>query len=377
MAVKRGGKAAILGRLERLRAAAADGACLPAGKAAVLLTDPLDVGYFSGFTGEDSFLLVTARGSVLLTDGRFAEQAAAECPCARPRLRKKAQTMAAALAAEAGRLGLGRVGFVPTSVTVAQRGAFARALRRAEVGLVAMKAEPALLRQVKDAGELGATRRAVRCAEAAWEETIRQMRPGMTERQVAARLDYEMRCRGASGSAFETIVAAGPNSSLPHARPTDRRIGRQDMVLFDWGAAVDCYRSDLTRVVFFGSIPPRFSEVYRLVAAAQAAGIAALRAGAVCKAVDAAVRAVLTDGGYGKQFVHSTGHGLGRAVHERPLLSASAEAALEAGMVVTIEPGVYLPGVGGIRIEDDCLVTAAGCRVLSRLPKQLERMRLG
>lgn len=358
-------------RLKRLRESLAKD-----GTAAVLLTDPIDVGYFSGFTGEDSFLLVTVRSSVLITDGRFTEQAGDECSCATVFTRKKAQRMGEAIAAVAKRRKLEHVAYVPASITVAIQKSLAKSLRSAKVRFTVAKAEPALLRQVKDEGEIAAISRAVRCAEEAWKITTAWMTPGMTEREVAAKLDYEMMRRGASGPAFETIVAAGPRSSLPHARPTDRRIRRRDMVLFDWGALVDSYRSDLTRVVFIGTVPPRFSTVYALVLAAQQAGIAALGAGETGREVDAAARKVIDDGGYGERFVHSLGHGLGRMTHERPVLAATAKAVLEAGIVVTVEPGIYLPGVGGVRIEDDCLVTATGCRVLSSLPKDLEQMRL-
>ncbi len=364
-------RTAIAVRLKRLRSQLRE-----VRAAAVLLTDPIDVGYFSGFTGEDSYLLVAGRSSVLLTDGRFTEQAGDECPCATVFTRKKAQKMGEAIAAVAKRRRLEHVVYVPASITVAIQKSLAKSLRAAKVRFTAAKADPALLRQVKDDSEIAAIRRAVRCAEAAWKITTAWMTPGMTERQVAAKLDYEMMRRGASGPAFETIVAAGPRSSLPHARPTDRRIRRRDMVLFDWGALVDSYRSDLTRVVFIGTVPPRFSTVYALVLAAQQAGIAALSAGKTGREVDAAARKVIADGGYGERFVHSLGHGLGRMTHERPVLGTTAKAVLEAGMVVTVEPGIYLPGAGGIRIEDDCLVTDSGRRVLSSLPKDLERMRL-
>jgi len=373
MASKRQASAgsAIAARLKRLRRQLREDRAT-----AVLLTNPVNVGYFSGFTGEDSYLLVAARSNVLITDGRFTEQAAGECPCAAVFTRKKAQKMGEAVAAVAKRRRLEHIGYVPASITVAVQKALAKSLRAAKVRFTAVKTDPGLPRQVKDAGEVAVIRRAIRCAEAAWTETVSWMAAGMTERQVAAKLDYEMMRRGASGPAFETIVAAGPRSSLPHARPTGRRIRRRDMVLFDWGAIVDGYRSDLTRVVFVGTIPPRFSAVYALVLAGQRAGIAALGAGKTGREVDAAAREVIVDGGYGEQFVHGLGHGLGRSVHERPVLATTAAAPLAAGMVVTVEPGVYLPGAGGVRIEDDCLVTDSGCRVLSALPKDLDRMRL-
>ena len=197
---------------------------------------------------------------------------------------------------------------------------------------------------------------------------------GRTERQIAAELEYRMRMLGADKPSFESIIAAGPNGSKPHYRPRDRVVRKGEAVLIDWGAMVDGYCSDLTRVVFTGTIPPKIAELYEIVLRAQQAGIAALSAGAACKKVDAAARQVVEDGGYGKQFVHGLGHGLGRQVHEAPSLARTSDTRLRCGMVVTVEPGIYLPGVGGVRIEDDVLVARQGPRRLSRLSRDLQAM---
>jgi Xaa-Pro aminopeptidase len=235
------------------------------------------------------------------------------------------------------------------------------------------------LRAVKGDDELRAIRKAIRLAQRAFSELIApgaRALLGRSERDVAGELDYRMQQLGAAGAAFETIVAAGAGSSNPHYSPSAARIRPGQAVLFDWGALVDGYCSDLTRVVFTGRIPRAFADVYRVVLRAQAAGIAAIRPGVACRSVDAAARKVIEAAGYGRQFLHSFGHGVGREVHEQPVLAQGATGRLRKGMVVTAEPGVYLPGVGGIRIEDDVLVTRDGRRRLSSLPRDPAAMTL-
>ena len=183
-----------------------------------------------------------------------------------------------------------------------------------------------------------------------------------------------MRSAGAERAAFETIVAAGPHSALPHYRPGPTRIRRGDAVLIDWGAVVAGYCSDLTRVVFTGRIPPQLACIYEIVLRAQSAGAAAVKPGCRCEAADASAREVIAAAGYGEAFAHGLGHGIGLEVHESPRLGTRSRQRLAAGMVVTVEPGIYLPGVGGVRIEDDVVVTATGQRRLSRLPRRIEAM---
>jgi Xaa-Pro aminopeptidase len=209
-------------------------------------------------------------------------------------------------------------------------------------------------------------------AEEAFIAVRRSVRVGTSEREIAARLEYEMRKRGAEAAAFPTIVAEGPNAALPHAVAGERKVRKGSAVLIDWGAVCDFYRSDLTRVLFVGSIPPALRKVYAIVREAQGKAIAAVRPGAVMRDVDAVARRHIERAGYGKAFGHGLGHGIGLDTHEPPRLSWMSEEKLAAGMVVTVEPGIYLPGVGGVRIEDDVLVTPAGCKVLSRLSKDIE-----
>ncbi len=198
------------------------------------------------------------------------------------------------------------------------------------------------------------------------------IRVGQTELEMAARLEYEMKSRGASAPAFPTICAEGANGAQPHAQPGRRKVKRGSAILFDWGARLGGYCSDLTRMVFVGSVPPKFREIYGIVLEAQLAAIAEIRPGRRMCDIDAVARKVVEDAGYGPQYNHGLGHGLGLDVHEAPSLSWRSKEKLEPGMVVTAEPGIYLPGVGGVRIEDDVLLTRTGCRVLSRLGKTLK-----
>jgi Xaa-Pro aminopeptidase len=202
------------------------------------------------------------------------------------------------------------------------------------------------------------------------EEVIRMVRPGVTELDIAAEIGYRMRRKGASGESFEAIVAAGPRSALPHARPTARRIGKNELVVLDLGAILRRYCSDLTRTVHVGKASARVRQWYYAVLEAQAAARHALKPGVTCGAIDAAARNVLDRKGLGRYFVHSTGHGIGLEIHEDPRIARDQKRLLDAGNVVTVEPGVYVEGVGGIRIEDDALVTPRGAEILTTAPRE-------
>ena len=301
------------------------------------------------------------------TDGRFGEQAGRECGDIETFVRTKA--MAPSVAGVLKGRSVRRLGVQPGHMTLAQREAMGKVVSARRIRPV--RDLVGELRLMKDPGEVRAIRRAVGMAERAFRQLIAAGRKGFfgrTERQVAAELDYLMRPEGADGPAFETIVAAGAHTSLPHYRPGNTRIRSGQAVLIDFGATAGGYCSDLTRVVFVDRIPPKLTTVYEVVQRAQAAGIRALQAGARCCDVDAAARKVIEAAGYGDQFVHSLGHGLGRAVHEGPSLARRVTQRLRAGMVVTIEPGIYLPGIGGIRLEDDVLIGPRGRRKLGSLP---------
>ncbi len=337
---------------------------------AYLITNRIDQIYLTGFTGEDGAAVVTADRVYLITDGRFDEQADREAPWAKKIIRSKG--ISDELTKLRKRLRWKRVGFQADCLTVAQLSAFRKALKPARL----VRAKPIVndLRLCKDDHELRTTRRAIEVAQDAFRATCRAIRVGMTEREIAARLEYEMQRRGASGPAFPTIVAEGANAALPHARPGDRRIRPGSAILLDWGALVDHYRSDLTRVVFVRRIPARFRRMYAAVLEAQRRAIAAVRPGTTTRAVDRAARSYLKSVGFGKAFTHSTGHGLGLDVHEAPSLGRRNPVTLKPGMVVTIEPGVYVRGIGGVRIEDDVQVTRDGAKVLSSLSADLNEM---
>ena len=355
----------------RKRLSALRRVCRRAGVDAVLLTDPRHVRYISGFTGEDSFLLVEPRRVTLLTDGRFAEQARIECPAVRAVVRTG--PMRDAVREALRERPVRRLGIEGRSMTVARRTELARALKG--VRLKALGGEVEALREVKDAAELKAIRKAVRVAEGAFRDLLaggRKAFVGRRESEVAADLEYRMRQRGAERASFETIVAAGTHAALPHYRPGRTRIRAGQPVLIDWGAVVAGYSSDLTRVVFTGSMPAPVARIYDIVLCAQRAGVKAVRAGVTGGSVDAAARRVIDRAGYGERFGHGLGHGVGLDVHEGPRLGSKARGRLRAGMVVTVEPGIYLPGIGGVRIEDDVLVTGRGRKVLSALPKDLD-----
>jgi len=317
-------------------------------------------------------VLVTPRRVYLITDGRFDEAADAEAPWAVKLVRKTGLPAAAVRLIK--RLDLKTVGVQREHICLEMYEALRSRLRPRR--LVAAPAIVARLRVCKDAQEVEHLRRAVRVAQAAFRAAVRALRVGMSEGQLAARLEFEMRRRGASRASFPIIVAADANSSRPHARAGDRPIRAGGAVLLDWGAQVGGYCSDLTRMLFIGRIPPRFGRLYRVVREAQRRAIETIRPGVRMCEVDAAARSYIAKAGLGAYFVHSLGHGLGLEVHEAPRLDRRSKDRLEPGMVFTVEPGVYLPGVGGVRIEDDVLVTADGCEVLSDLPKDMHPLRL-
>jgi Xaa-Pro aminopeptidase len=344
-----------------------------AGVGAMLVSREEDVGYLGGFTGEDSFLLLGRGWASLITDGRFDEQARMECPGLDIHVRTGPVSQACVKILR-GR-GVRRLGLQSEHATLLLRSVLQRAMPGKRIEGV-----PDVLggiRSVKDAVEIRTIRHSIRIAEEAFRSLIAggaKAFVGRPERRIAAELDYRMRLAGADGASFETIVAAGPHASLPHYRPGDTKVRRGDAVLIDWGAFAGGYASDLTRVVFTGKIPPKIAEVYAIVERAQQAGIRAVGPGVSGKKAHEAAQRVIDAAGYGERFIHSLGHGLGRMIHEMPALAKSAKSPLKAGMVVTVEPGIYLPGVGGVRIEDDVLVTTAGRQKLSSLPTQMQAM---
>lgn len=329
-----------------------------------LVQDRMDQYWLTGFTGEDGPVLVTPRHVVLLTDGRFDEAADREAPYARKVLRKKRSPDETIR--EVRRCKVKRLGFNAAHMTVGDFNALKKCA--GAIKLIPIDSPITPHRACKDDGEVERLKVAIRVAEEAFQKVRQGLRPGLTEREIAAELCYEMQKRGAQGESFPSIVAAGANASLPHYEPGERKLKENEVLLIDWGARVNWYGSDLTRVLWLGSPPPEIRKIFDIVRTAHDRAIEAVRPGIKARAVDAVAREVITKAGYGKQFNHGLGHGLGCVVHEAPRVSKVSKDTLKPGMVITIEPGIYLPGVGGVRLEDDVLVTERGYEVLTTLP---------
>ncbi len=334
----------------------------------LLVTHPPNWFYLSGFTGESGALVVERNRTTLITDGRFTVQAREEVPGIRTVLQKGG--LYAALGEWLRKRGLRRVGFDPSQLSLAQWNALRKAAgakcRTIEAGGI-----PEGQRMRKDAQELAQMRKAATLVGGVFESVLPQVRPGVRESELAAEIEYQMRHRGASGPSFETIVASGKRSALPHARPTTKKLRKNELVVLDLGVILGHYCSDMTRTVYLGRAPKRIREWYQAVREAQAAGVAAVEEGIACGEVDSAAREVLRTAGLEAHFVHSTGHGLGLEVHEEPRIARGQQIRLQAGNVITVEPGVYVEGVGGIRIEDDVAVGATGNEVLTRVKRDL------
>ena len=335
---------------------------------AFLVSHLPNVFYLSGFTGDAAVLVVTGRGVTLFTDPRFTVQANEECVCT------GIQIVRGSLIAAAGeylsRSRFRRVAFEADRLTVAQKSRLDKAAG-ARIRWAAFDGKIEASRAIKDACELATMREAAHIACSCWQEILPLVAPGVSEIELAAEVEFRMRRKGATGPAFDTIIASGPRGALPHARASSRTIGKNELVVFDLGAILRGYSSDLTRSVFVGRASGEVRRWYGAVLEAQQAARDVLRPGVTANRVDAAARKILQRAGLGKQFVHSTGHGLGLEVHEMPRLARGEKWILPAGVVVTIEPGVYVEGTGGIRIEDDVLVTPNGAELLTDATREL------
>jgi Xaa-Pro aminopeptidase len=334
----------------------------------LVVTQPANWYYLTGFTGEAGTLVLEQGRATLISDGRFTTQAKVEL--ASVRFLEQKGTLMEFVGKYLGGKRSRRVGYDASQLTVSQLGL----LRRAAGPRTKWISSPGLvesLRVRKDATELAKMRQAAILAGDVLTGALKLLKPGVTENEIAGEIEYQMRRGGASGPAFETIVAFGERSALPHARPTSKRLRKNELVVLDLGVILAHYCSDMTRTVFVGRAPARVKTWYRGVREAQEAGVAAAKPGATCGEVDAAARHVLAGYKLDRYFTHSTGHGLGLEVHEDPRLARGQKARLESGFVVTIEPGVYLAGVGGIRIEDDIAVKPGMSEVLTRIPRDL------
>ena len=333
---------------------------------ALLVSFAPNLRYLSGFTGSNGSLLVLPGRSILFTDPRYTIQARQETTC---QVKIATGPLLLDLAAAIRRLGLKRVGYEPAHMMCDFFESLkARLPMKASLEAAAGWIEG--LRMVKSADEIARIRQSVETNSRAFELTAARVRPGMKEQDLAAELEYRMRRLGAEKPSFETIVAGGARSALPHAQPTSAPL-REGLVVVDMGAIQDGYCSDMTRMLHLGNPSAKVKRAYRAVLEAQLAGIDAVRDGALTAKVDSAARSVLKRHGLDKAFVHSTGHGLGLEIHEPPRIGKRDKTRLRAGMAITIEPGVYLEGFGGIRIEDTVVVTERGCEVLTPTAKEL------
>jgi Xaa-Pro aminopeptidase len=360
---------ALPARVGRLRAAlAAAGAGDEPAPDALLVTHLVNIRYLTGFTGSAGLLVVTPDELVLVTDGRYRDQSAEQVAAAGVDARIEVTNTEQKQMVQNAVAAIGRLGLEAEHVTwAAQRRYAAEWFPDAE--LVATTGLVEGLRLVKDEGEVARIEAAALIADHAL-ATIRPMLAGgPTEQELALALDSEIRRRGATGNSFETIVGSGPNGAKPHARPGHRRIREGDLVVLDFGAVVDGYCSDMTRTVIVGDPTDTQRQMLEVVTAAQQAGVDTVAAGVPVTAVDEACRAVIRDAGWADAFLHATGHGVGLDIHEQPRVASTGDATLAAGQVVTVEPGVYLPEHGGVRIEDTVVVTAEGCRALTHTAK--------
>lgn len=334
--------------------------------AALLVTSLVNVRYLSGFTGSNGALLITADGAVLATDGRYTTQSAAQAPDVE---RVIVRGVAPELAELAAKRGVRALGFESHDVTVDLHGAMVGAADGVALTSAGRLVED--LRAVKDVDELALLREACAIGDRAFAVLVDRITAGRTERDLGFELEDLMRREGAEAPSFETIVASGPNSAIPHHRPTDRVVERGDFVKFDFGALHDGYHADMTRTVVIGEPADWQREIYELVRRSQQAGVDALAVDVVVGDVDSAARAVIDAAGYGDRFTHSLGHGVGLEIHEAPTLSFGGSARLADRTPVTVEPGVYLEGRGGVRIEDTLIVRASGTELLTQTTKDL------
>lgn len=347
----------------KLRAAGVDG---------LLISGEANVRYLTGFTGDSSWLYLSRSATVLISDSRYATQIAGECEGLDADIRDARKPMADAATDVIRKAKPRQLGFEADHLTFGQYSALAEKVGKS-AELVETSGLTERLREVKDKWELAQIRDAVYQAERGIGVVRSSLTPSQTEREIRYLLEAAMRNFGAAGPGFEPIVGVGPTAALPHAHAGHLTVSESPILLIDWGAETQTgYRSDLTRVFVTGRPTKQMRDVYRTVLRAQQKAIAAIKPGASCRSVDMIARKVIADAGYGKYFGHGLGHGFGLEIHESVRMSPLSEQVLEPGMVVTVEPGIYLPGRFGVRIEDDILVTGDGHDVLTSVPREFD-----
>jgi Xaa-Pro aminopeptidase len=332
----------------------------------LLISSPANIRYLSDYAGSNGLMLITASESHFFTDPRYGLEVSRSVTC---KVHVSKVPLVAAAIAIIQRKRLKKLGFESEWLRYEDYAKFKESLRPgSSLHPVSRLVEE--LRTVKSPSEVEKIRKSVQANSEAYSKTMKRVRLGVREQDVAAELEFQMRMLGAEKPAFETIVATGSHSALPHARPTIRKLEENELLLIDMGASLEGYSSDMTRVAYAGSPPKRVREIYRAVLEAQLTAVNTVRAGVTASKVDGAARDVLKDHKLEREFLHSTGHGLGLEIHEMPRIGRKEKTRLRAGMVITIEPGAYIDGLGGVRIEDTVLVTENGCEVLTPTPKE-------
>jgi Xaa-Pro aminopeptidase len=344
---------------------------------ALLVSSPENVTYLTGFSGDTSVVVLTGKRAILVSDPRYIGQIADECPEMSTHIRTPSTKLHEAIAAVLHQLGVRAVGCEASALTLAEAEALREAAPTLDWKPTVDRVEQ--LRMVKDDIEIASIREAITIAQRAFTVFRELLRPDDREKDLADSMEGYIRRCGGLGSAFPPIIAVGERAALPHCPPTAKQVHESNLLLVDWGAiGPSHYHSDLTRVLAThtkGSSPDdQLVRIHAVVLAAQQAAIRAVRPGAMGKEIDAVARAVIAEAGYGDHFGHGLGHGIGLKIHEGPALRPLSEVKLEPGMICTVEPGIYLPGWGGVRIEDDILVTPDGCEVLTRVPRDLESL---
>lgn len=335
-----------------------------------LVTHLTNVHYLTGFSGSAGWLLVNAEGNFLLSDSRYETQIKEECPELGCEIRKPEETLPTACARLVRSLGIQVLHFETDSMSKGIYDRLASSLPETELRPTSRQVEQ--LRAIKDPEEIALIRQSIKINQRAFQVICGQLRGEQTEQELGHLLEHQMRLFGASGVSFDPLVAVGARAALPHAKPGKRKICEDSFTLIDWGTRLGGYASDLTRMVVTTKIPPKLRRIYEIVLNAQQAAIDQVAPGVPLQTVDRAARKVIEDSGFGKNFGHGTGHGIGLEIHEFPFVFPAADGFLAPGMVITIEPGIYLPGWGGVRIEDNILVTEDGRELLSDLPRQLD-----
>ena len=339
------------------------------GADAILITDPVNMRYVSGFKGGEGIVYISPSRSVLITDSRYTEAASKESSfelIEEGYTAKRENIISECINAD----GAKNIGYEDVSMRCSEFNKFKDALPQVEKW-TPLGSKVSDLRRIKTPEEIENMRAAAHIADEALANLLEILKPGMTEKQIAAELEYRMRVRGAMGTSFDTIIASGVNSSLPHAVPSDKIVEKGDFITMDFGCLVDGYCSDMTRTIVLGKADEKQKEIYNTVLSANLAALEVIKAGVTGRYVDSVARDLITAAGYGKNFGHGLGHSVGLEIHENPRFSPSDGSVIEAGVIMTDEPGIYLPGWGGVRIEDMLVVTEDGYDMLSHSPKEL------